>query len=305
MLALMRREGADAAGEMATGFVVNRLPPAARRALRISARVISGEVPLPRFPATIASAALLAMAGAYGAYAGGHVPEIVKAVTSRAGFAIDKVKVAGNKETSEIDILEKLGLDGWTSEIGFNAQRARDAVATLPWVESASVRKIYPDAVDVTVTEKKPFAIWQEDGRLSLIQANGSVIAPFAGRRPQLPLVVGAGAEKLAGAIVAKVARYPQLAARVKAYIRVGLRRWDLVLDDGVTVKLPETGEDAALADVMRMDREDALLERDILSVDLRLDDRIAIQLTPAALKERQTAIKARDKDIKKRERGA
>jgi cell division protein FtsQ len=277
------------------------LPSWLRRPVRFFGRLMDGSVALPRFSATIASALLFGATGLYGSWAGGHMPAIVQAVTSRTGFALAQVHISGNRETSEIDVLDKIGLDGWTSMIGFNAHSARERIAGLPWVQAVSVQKVYPSTVNVRIVEKKPFAIWQHDGQLSLIEKDGSVIAPYSGPAfAKLPLVIGAGGPEKAGAIVAKVDAYPRLAALVRGYIRVGDRRLDLSLSNGITVKLPDGGEDQALADIEKMDKTHRLLSRDIVAVDMRMDDRIVVQLSPEAFKERQAALKARDKQLRK-----
>lgn len=268
------------------------LPRLLRRPARVLARLTSGEIVPPRYSATMMTAAFLAATGLYGSYLGGHIPTIVQAITSRAGFAVDQVRVTGHRETSEIDILERLELDGWTSLIGFNAESARQRVADLPWVEVASVRKVYPDTLEVHIEERKPFAIWQQGRELSVIDNAGRVIAPFnGGRHSGLPLVVGIGAAQAADAFVKKVKGYPDLAGRVKGYIRVAERRWDLWLENGVTVKLPEHGEDEAITALLDMDREEGLLARDIKAVDLRFSDRVVVQLTPEAVERRAEAL--------------
>lgn len=241
------------------------------------------------------TAALLAGAGLYGSALGGHYPAIVKAVASRTGFAVDGIRITGNRETSEIDVLESLGLDGWTSLIGFDAGAARDRIAALPWVQSVAVRKVYPDAIEVEVVEKTPFAIWQHEQELSLIERNGDVIAPFrGGRYAALPLVVGEGAARRAQAIVGKVEQIPDLAPRIRGYIRIADRRWDVRLDNGVTVKLPEAGESAALATLLAVDAQQGLLSRDIVAVDMRLEDRLVVQLTPEGIERRKADIAQR-----------
>lgn len=269
------------------------LPRPLRGPARFLARMARGEVEVPRGAATLSSAALFAAAGLYGAILGGHMPALAQSVTSRLGFAIADVRVSGNRETSEIDILGALGLDGWTSQIGFSAEAARERVAALPWVESASVRKVYPATVLVTVEERVPFAIWQHEGQLSLIERDGTVIGPLSGlRHADLPLVVGEGGARGAAGIVARLGKFPALAGRVKGYIRVGERRWDLRLDNGVTVKLPELGEEAAIAALAGMDREEGLLARDIVAVDMRLEDRLFVELSPEAKAAREVALK-------------
>ena len=279
------------------GFV---LPRWLRRPVRMFARLGEGDLTPPRFAASMATALLLSASGLYGAYLGGHMPAFVQGVTARTGFAVDQVRIFGHRETSEIDILERLELDGWTSLVGMDAGAARARIAELPWVESAAVRKIYPDELEVRIVERKPFAIWQHGSELSLVETDGRVIAPFtSSRHAALPLVIGYGAPQQAEAFIAKVKGFPEIAGRVKGYIRVAERRWDLRMENGVTVKLPESGEDAALAALAKLDAQDGILSRDIAAVDMRLNDRLVIQLTPEAAETRQASLDGKAKAAK------
>lgn len=273
------------------------LPRWLRRPVRLISRLGTGDFTPPRFAASMATVVLFGATALYGAYVGGSLPAAVQAVTARTGFAVDQVRVVGHRETSEIDVLDKLGLDGWTSLIGFDAVHARTAISELPWVREASVRKVYPDTLEIRIEERQPFAVWQHGAELTIISENGDPIAPFrGGRHASLPLVVGPDAPKGAADFIALVRDFPEIAARVKGYLEVADRRWDLRLDNGVTIKLPEDGAQAALADVVRMDKENSLLGRDIVSVDLRIADRVVVQLTPAAAEARQAALAAQGK---------
>ncbi len=278
------------------------LPRWLRRPMRLFARLLSGESSPPPFAALIGTAAFLSLSGVYGAYLGGQIPAVVQAVSARSGFAVDQVRVTGHQETSEIDILEKLELDGWTSLVGFDADQARTRISELPWVKIASVRKVYPDALEVQIEERRPFAIWQHGSQLTVVERNGDVIAPFgAGRHAVLPLVIGYGAAEDAAIFVDKIKALPELASRVKGYIRVAERRWDLRLENGITLKLPASGEDVALAEVLRLDREGGLLSRDITAVDMRLADRVVVQLTADAVVRREAALDEREKAAKRK----
>jgi len=269
------------------------LPRWLRRPVRALRRLRLEDVRYPRFGASIATGALFGFVLVYGGVKGGHMEEVVQLVTSRAGFAIEDVNITGNVETSEIDILQQIGLDGWTSMVGFSAENARERIAELPWVESAEVRKVYPARVEVQIVERKPFAIWQHEQQLRVIETNGAPIAPFyGGRLASLPLIIGAGAEKAGPEIVEMVSANPTLASRVRAYIRVADRRWDLRLDNGVTIRLPEHNAAAALAEVARLEVEYALFDRDLTVVDLRLEDRITVALSPEAAESHNDAFK-------------
>ncbi|GAB1582473.1 cell division protein FtsQ/DivIB [Phyllobacterium phragmitis] len=274
------------------------LPKFLRKPFRLAVRLFEGSVTIPRHFGTLGALGFLGLTGLYGMTLGGHTPEVVKATTSTFGFAIEKVDVSGNRETSDIDVLGALALDGETSLIGMSAEGAREAIAALPWVESVDVRKIYPGTVHVAIRERKAFAIWQRDRDLSLIDIEGDAIVPFSGRHADLPLVVGKGAGVTAKDFIAEVAAHPHLSAKVRAYIRVADRRWDLLLENGVRVMLPEVNVPATLAAIDQLDQEKKLLSRDILAVDMRIEDRVSVRLTPEALERREQALKERDKEL-------
>ncbi|MBV2143928.1 cell division protein FtsQ/DivIB [Falsochrobactrum sp. TDYN1] len=275
------------------------LPRYLRKPFRFAARLFQGNVNIPRYAGTLGMLGFLGVTGIYGMILGGHSQEMLKATASTLGFAIENVKVVGNHETSDIDILGQLDLDGETSLVGLSAEAARQSIAKLPWVESAEVRKIYPGTVLVVLNERKAFAVWQNDKELSLIDAAGDTIAPFRpGRYNSLPLVVGEGAEKRVKGFVDKVAAYPVLAEKVRAYIRVSDRRWDVLLENGVRIMLPENDPMKALAEVERLDKEKHLLSRDIASVDLRLEDRVTVQLTASGMEQRKKFLAERKKTL-------
>lgn len=277
------------------------LPRPMRRVVRFLVSLGSGRVNIPAHTGTLSALALFAATGLYGMSIGGHAQDVAQATTSAAGFAIEDVKVSGNDQTSEIEILQLLGLDGTTSLVALDADAARQKIANLPWVENVEVRKVYPKAIEVKLTERKAYAIWQHGSELSLIQKDGSVIAPLRDNKfAKLPLFVGRDAETAAASIDEAFAKWPDVRSHVKAFVRVAGRRWDLYLDNGVIIKLPEDNIDSALARLTKIDKDQSLLQRDIAAVDLRLDDRMAIELTPDAVVRRQAAVDARTKALKK-----
>src|SRR5690606_7297335 len=124
------------------------------------------------------------------------------------------------------------------------------------------------------------------------IEKNGSVIAPLRDNKfASLPLFVGRDAERAAASIETEFSSWPAISPQIKAYVRVAGRRWDVHLDNGVVVRLPETGMAEAMDRLGRLEAEQQVLERDIAAVDLRLPDRIAIRLTAEAQERRQAAL--------------
>ncbi|WP_439627851.1 cell division protein FtsQ/DivIB [Shinella sp.] len=277
------------------------LPRPLRRIVRFLVSLAAGRIYIPSHTGSVATALFLGATGLYGMSLGGHSQDVAQVSTTAIGFAIEDVKVSGNSETSEIDILERLGLDGTTSLVALDVNEARKQLIELPWVEDASVRKVYPGTIEIALKERDAFAIWQHGTDLSLIEKNGSVIAPLRDNKfSTLPLFVGRDAETAAADFAAEFDSWPEIKARVKAYVRVAGRRWDLRLDNGIVVKLPEHNVPRAMDVLATLEAEQGLLERDIAAVDLRLEDRTTVRLTEGALERRNAAVEQRAKDLKK-----
>ncbi len=282
------------------------LPRILRRPVRAFAALASGRVTIRPHLGSVAAVVFLASTGLYGMETGGHTTTVTQALTSGVGFALEDVQVSGNVETSDIDILQQLGLDGSTSVVAIDAHAARQKLMELPWVTDAHVQKIYPRGLMVRLVERKAVGIWQHGDALSLIDVRGDVIAPLTGaRHAELPLYVGLGADRHSDELEARLLFHPELRARVKAAIRIADRRWDLRLDNGVTISLPEDNVGEALKRFAAFDAGRDVLSRDITAVDLRLDDRIALRLSEAAFERRTQALEERAKLIKAAEKNS
>jgi len=280
------------------------LPRPFRRVFRFCVSLATGRIHIPAHTGTISTFAFFSVVGLYGMSLGGHANVVAQATTSAAGFAVEDVKVSGNMQTSEIEVFQLLGLDGATSLISLDVNAARKKLAELPWVEDVDVRKIYPKTIEVRLKERQAFGIWQHGSELSLIEKSGSVIAPLRDNKyAELPLFVGRDAETGAAGFVDELADWPEIRNRVRAYVRVAGRRWDLHLENGIVVKLPEENVPKALQLLARLDMEQKILSRDVAAVDLRLPDRTTVQLTEGAAERRQKAVEARTKTLKAAER--
>ena len=225
-----------------------------------------------------AAAGFLLATIVYALIIGGQIGRVGDALLVAVGFGVENIQISGHAETSEIDILEKLDVGG--SLVSFDAGEARNRVATLPWVARATVRKLYPNTIAVEIEERKPFALWQRSGEIVLIDSGGTEIVPLEERRHAgLPFMVGEGANLAGADMLAEVLSEPEIARQMRAAVFVAERRWDLHLDRGVTVKLPEKNIPGALKQLVKLNAERRLLARDVIVVDLRLPDRITVRL--------------------------
>jgi cell division protein FtsQ len=259
---------------------------------------------LPRRVGITLTVLLLIGSTGLGIVKGGHLQDFITAVSdarnalaNSAGFRITSVVINGRKQLSQDEILGIGGISGRSSLLFLDADAVRDRLKANPWIADATVLKLYPGQLLIEITERKAFALWQDAGRLSVIADDGAVLEPYVARRfLTLPLVVGKGADTHARDFLALLSRYPQVNAVTKAAIYVGERRWNLRLKDGLDVRLPEQDVGNALAALSRLDKDEKLFSRDIVAVDMRLPDRLVVQLSDDAAKAREDLFKAKQK---------
>jgi cell division protein FtsQ len=257
------------------------------------------------------AASILLLGGTlfYGVVCGGHTSAVAEAfadvrdaIGNAAGFRIAAVALSGNEQVTREEILATAGVTGHKSLLFFDVDGARTQLKTNPWIADAAVLKLYPDTVRISITERHPFAIWQINGKVSVVASDGTVLEPYVARRfARLPFVVGRGADAQAHAFLADLDRYPAIRDQVRASVLVAQRRWNLMLKNGVEVRLPEDDVAEALQRLVKLDSEKKLLSRDIVTVDLRLGDRVTVRLSDEAAAAREEALKAAEKKGKRR----
>ncbi|MBI1179761.1 MAG: FtsQ-type POTRA domain-containing protein [Alphaproteobacteria bacterium] len=245
--------------------------------------------------------------GGVGLWAAGLYPVIgtrmanmVPSLSDISGLTVSRLEISGTKNLDPEEVVLASGVEKGQKIGDIDLGVVREQVESIGWVRTARVSRILPGTIQIAVTERVPYAFWQENRELRLIDRNGVEItqkdlAHFA----KLPLVVGQGAPAHARSLFELMESEPALAPRVQAAVRVGDRRWDLRLANGVNVRLPEAGADTAWHKLAALERHEGILERDILNVDLRLPDRITVRLTPDAADARREAAAAAAKAAK------
>lgn len=195
------------------------------------------------------------------------------------GFKLKAVHVQGASEMATPDILRAAGVYQDEPVLGMDLEAIRQRVQAVGWVKEARVVRLLPDTLVLAVVERKQLAVWQAAGRSQVIDETGRVI-PEAdpARFPTLPLIVGAGANEVAAAILPEIAARPRLAERTEALVRVDGRRWDLRMKDGSLVQLPAVDEGAALIQLEQLDQRSRILELGFERIDLRDPTVVAVR---------------------------
>ena len=156
---------------------------------------------------------------------------------------------------------------------------ARTRLEQLPWIRVASIERQYPGTIRVKIVERRPLALWQRKNELVLVDEIGDVITPRKlDRFHKMLVLVGKDAPAHATALLSILSREPDLKHRVNAAVRVGDRRWNIRMDNGVYVRLPENDALAAWRRFARLERQHKLLKQDLLSIDLRIADQLIVR---------------------------
>lgn len=260
---------------------------------------------IPRFAGTALVFGFMTLTGAAGYYMGGHDVafretwgEPRDAIARGVGLGVDRVKIAGLAELRQEEALKAAGITDHTSLLFLDVNTVREALEKLPLVKEAAVRKLYPNELAITITERKPAALWQKNGELFVVAADGTPIDRVTDMRfARLPFVVGDGANVRAGEYAALLESAGSLRERIRAGSLEAGANWTLTMDNGVRVKLPD-GADAraALARLATFERENRILEKDILLVDMRVPDRIVARQSVEAMAARTEMLKNKAK---------
>ena len=206
------------------------------------------------------------------------------------GLRIEQVALTGQRFTADADVFSAIDLPNSGSLLTFDVAAARERVEALPWVATASISRIYPAALDVRITERRPSALWINEGREFLVDSSGRVLSGLKpGTNVRLPRLSGAGAPEQAQALLELIVRYPRIAERFVMAERVGGRRWTLHLKNGLTVHLGADREAVAFAALSSPEELGKLLDARDVVVDLRARGRIAIRPAPPVATENST----------------
>jgi cell division protein FtsQ len=237
-------------------------------------------------PVLLGVGALAVAGGLAAVLAGGMVQRLAAEASSglavrlaEAGLRLQRIEIEGRTHTDDAALLAAVAARRGDPMLAIEPAAVRERLRALAWVREAEVRRRLPGTLEIRLTERTPFAIWQHQGRHVVIDRDGVVLAESGLERfGPLPLVVGAGAAPRAAEILDLVARNPAVNERFKAAVRVADRRWNIRLASGADVLLPEGAEAPALERLASLHAQHALLDRGLAAVDMRLPDRLVLR---------------------------
>jgi len=204
-------------------------------------------------------------------------------IAAGGGLQVQDVLVEGMHNTPPELVREALGVRRGDPILGFDPHEARERLQLIAWVGQAHVERLLPGTIKVRLEERQPFAIWQREGKFSVIDREGRVVATEnVGAFGRLPLIVGLGADRAAAPMVDALRGATEVQERVHALVRVSERRWNLRLRNGTDVLLPEGQEAAAITRLAELQAKQGLMDRPLVAIDLRLPDKLVLRLPPA-----------------------
>jgi cell division protein FtsQ len=222
--------------------------------------------------------------GGQGALAYAKLWDGIEAVAVAAGFGVKEIIVEGQDHVTDADVTKALEAGPATMMLGFDTDSAKARLESLPWIRHAQVMRLLPSTLRVVIDERKPFAVWQLNGRTYVVDSEGTLLAPAVREAyADLPLIVGEGAGQSAPELFTALKPYDALRNALLASIRVGDRRWTLKLASGTEILLPDDNVADALETYANVEHDRGLIGKDVGSVDLRLADRITMKLRDAA----------------------
>lgn len=234
----------------------------------------------------VTALAILAFAAAQYAGLTSAAYQQYAALAAKAGFQVQRVEVTGMERVDQLKVYALVLAEKDRAMPLVNIDKVRADLLQYGWIKDARVSRRLPDTLAVEIIEREPAAVWQRNGKYSLIDADGIVLENVkAGEGSDLPVLNGADANQHAVALNALLDHVSALKAQVVGATWVGNRRWDLQFETGETLALPEGEKEAAeaLLNFARMDGIHRLLGRDLIHFDLRDPERAYFRKAPKA----------------------
>jgi len=225
-----------------------------------------------------------------------HGPALISEVShsfelafAGAGFKLEDVVVEGRMRTDKGLILKKLGLTRGNPLLSINLADAKTKLEELSWIKSVRVERRFPDTLFIRISEKEPVALWVNQAKKTyLLDRDGEMVeTEDAHKYKSLLVVSGHNAPKEIGKLLAILEKFPDLKSRVTAATHLRANRWDIRLDDSLDIKLPEKEADRALVYLLDLEKTHHLMEKKIMSIDLRLPGQMILRLTPEGAQEK------------------
>lgn len=213
-----------------------------------------------------------------------HIEASLDRTTAGWGFAVRNIMVDGRHYTDVDTLKAMIGAERGDPIFAFDPAATKASLEKLSWVKKAHVERRLPDTLYIRIEERTPLTLWQRHGKLALIDADGVVLTDHdLGQWKNLLIVVGEDAPQRTAELLSMLGAEPVILDRVEAATLVSGRRWDLKLKSGAEVKLPEAELGLALRKLAINHEEEALLDKDVLSIDVREEGRITVRTKPGA----------------------
>jgi len=210
------------------------------------------------------------------------VESIFHDTTASLGLTVENVYSVGHREAEPATILTALGIQRGDPIFAFAPGSARARVVALDWVKNATIERRLPNTIRVHIVERQPFALWQHNQRIQIIDRSGQVInSRDVPNYSHLPLIVGADAPRHAPALFNTLHSAFAVAEQIVSAVWIGARRWDLHFENGLTVSLPETRTDQAWQRLVHLLSVYDVRKDRITAIDLRLPDRAIFRVDP------------------------
>lgn len=204
--------------------------------------------------------------------------------TNSKGFSIQRVDVSGRKQVSSAFIMNALQIKRGMPILAYDPKAAQILLSENPWFKNVQIERRLPDTILIRLTERVPAARWQVEGKLALIDGEG-VALPTDNIQAyhRLPIIIGQDARHKLVDLVTLLRGQPEIGKEVIAATWMGNRRWDLRLKNEMIIRLPADQPELALTRLAFLNAKDKILDRDVVSIDLRLPDQAILQPTPRA----------------------
>ncbi len=210
------------------------------------------------------------------------------------GFSVNNILVEGRKHTDSDALFAIVNVQKGDPIFSFIPREAKKQIERIGWIKSAYVERRLPDTIYIRLEERKPIALWLNNGILSLVDEQGNIITREGLKQfKHLIMVQGTGAPQKTASLIAILEKTPQLKKMIDHAVLIDQRRWDLILTDKKRIKLPVKYPNKAIAHIMDRHQQNRLLSnKTVIEIDARYKDRLIVRTKLGTVQDYKAGIK-------------
>ena len=191
---------------------------------------------------------------------------------------LKKINIINLKYIDEKIILDLLNLRLGDNFLNIKLKNIEKKLKSINEIKSFKIEKNINGIINIEITEKIPFVVWEKENKNLIIDKEGQVLNFLNFPSERLIKIKGKKANKEIEKIYNKISIHTDLKNNLISAKYIENYRWDILLKDDLYVKLPFNNVESSLELLDKLIKKEKFLKSNYKIIDMRVDGRLFLK---------------------------